>query len=262
MPLTDKTALITGGNSGIGLATARRFVAEGARVVITGRDTTTLAAAATELGVTAIKSDVLDRRARECLFGQIKKEFSHLDILFANAGIAEFSPIEETLEEDFDDVLRTNVTAVFLTIQAALPLMGLGASIILNGSMAATIGTGESSAYAASKAGVRAMCRSLAGELSPLGIRVNVVVPGVIETPIWGRTAIPPEAVVAQKHRLQAMIPLDRIGRAEDIANAVLFLASDEAAYIQGTELVVDGGVLGSAGAAPAHRRCAPSFRR
>ena len=112
MPLTDKTALITGGNSGIGLATARRFVAEGARVVITGRDTTTLAAAATELGVTAIKSDVLDRRARECLFGQIKKEFSHLDILFANAGIAEFSPIEETLEEDFDDVLRTNVTAV------------------------------------------------------------------------------------------------------------------------------------------------------
>jgi NAD(P)-dependent dehydrogenase (short-subunit alcohol dehydrogenase family) len=132
--------------------------------------------------------------ARSSLFDRIKNEFGHLDVLFANAGIAKFSPIEKTLEKDFDDVLRTNVTAVFLTVQAALALMGAGASIILNGSMAATIGTGESSAYAASKAGVRAMCRSLAGELSPRGIRVNAVVPGVIETPIWGRTVVPPEA--------------------------------------------------------------------
>jgi NAD(P)-dependent dehydrogenase (short-subunit alcohol dehydrogenase family) len=220
MRLKGKTALITGGNSGIGLATARRFVAEGARVAITGRDAATLAAAANELGVTAIRSDVLDAQARSSLFDRIKDEFGHLDILFANAGIAKFSPIEETLEKDFDDVLRTNVTAVFLTVQAALKLMDAGASIILNGSMAATTGSSQSSAYAASKAGVRAMCRSLAGE-----------------------------------RRLQAMIPLNRVGRAEDIANAVLFLASDEAAYIQGAELVVDGGVLGSAAAAPAHRR-------
>ncbi len=214
--LEGKIALITGGNSGIGLATARRFVAEGARVAITGRDATTLAAAAKELGVTAIKSDVLDTQARSSLFDRIKNEFGHLDILFANAGIAKFSPIEETLEKDFDDVLRTNVTAVFLTVQAALALMGVGASIILNGSMAASIGTGESSAYAVSKAGVRAMCRSLAGELSPRGIRVNTVVPGVIETPIWGRTAVPPEAAAARESGLQAMIPLNRIGRAEE----------------------------------------------
>src|ERR1700719_2780463 len=137
MLLKGKTALITGGNSGIGLATARRFVAEGARVAITGRDAATLAAAASELGVTAIRSDVLDAQARSGLFDRIKDEFGHLDILFANAGIAKFSPIEETLEKDFDDVLRTNVTAVFLTVQAALALMGAGGSIILNGSMAA-----------------------------------------------------------------------------------------------------------------------------
>jgi NAD(P)-dependent dehydrogenase (short-subunit alcohol dehydrogenase family) len=255
MLLNGKCALITGGNSGIGLATARRFVAEGARVAIAGRDAATLAAAANELGVTAIRSDVLDAQARSNLFDRIKDEFGHLDILFANAGIAKFSPIEETLENDFDDVLRTNVTAVFLTVQAALRLMGQGASIIMNGSMAATTGSIGSSAYAASKAGVRAMCRSLAGELSPRGIRVNAVVPGVIDTPIWERAAVPPEAAAARDQRLKAMIPLDRIGRAEDVASAVLFLASDEAAYIQGIELVVDGGVLGSAAAAPAHRR-------
>src|SRR3984885_11112988 len=181
MRLANKTALITGGDSGIGLATARRFVAEGARVAITGRDAATLAAATDELGVTAIRSDVLDAHARSSLFDRVADEFGHLDILFANAGIAKFSPIEETLENDFNDVLRTNVPAVFLTVQAALKLMDAGASIILNGSMAATTGSSQSSAYAASKAGVRAMCRSLAGELSPRGIRVNAVVPGVIE---------------------------------------------------------------------------------
>jgi NAD(P)-dependent dehydrogenase (short-subunit alcohol dehydrogenase family) len=137
--LEGKIALITGGNSGIGLATVRRFGAEGARVAITGRDAATLAATANELGVMAIKSDVLDTQARSSPFDRIKNEFGHLDILFANAGIAKFSPIEKTLEKDFDDVLRTNVTAVFLTVQAALALMSAGASIILNGSMAATI---------------------------------------------------------------------------------------------------------------------------
>src|ERR1700738_1492353 len=187
MLLKGKSALITGGNSGIGLATARRLVAEGARVAITGRDAATLAAAANELGVTAIRSDVLDAQARSSLFDRIKDEFGHLDILFANAGIAKFSPIEETLEKDFDDVLRTNVTAVFLTVQAGL--MGPGAAIVLYGSMAATTGSSESSAYAASKAGVRAMCRSLAGELSPRGIRVNAVVPRNADLGANGRTA-------------------------------------------------------------------------
>jgi NAD(P)-dependent dehydrogenase (short-subunit alcohol dehydrogenase family) len=160
MLLKGKTALITGGNSGIGLATARRFVAEGARVAITGRDAATLAAAANELGVTAIKSDVLDRQARSSLFDRIKNEFGHLDILFANAGIAKFSPIEETLE-------RISMTSCdqrhcgFPDRPSCFGADGAGASIILNGSMAATIGSGESSAYAASKASVRAMTASL-----------------------------------------------------------------------------------------------------
>jgi NAD(P)-dependent dehydrogenase (short-subunit alcohol dehydrogenase family) len=254
MRLDNKIALITGGNSGIGLATARRFVAEGARVIITGRDEATLSAAAKELGVVAIRSDVADSAARAALFQRIKDEFGRLDILFANAGIVRFASIEETREEDFETVLRTNVTAVFLTVQAALPLMAAGSAIVLNGSMAATSGSAGISAYAASKAGVRAMGRSLAGELSPRGIRVNVVVPGVIETPIWDRIPRTPEAAAATSARLHSMIPLQRLGRAEEVADAVLFLASDEASYVQGTELIVDGGILASPGAAPVFR--------
>jgi NAD(P)-dependent dehydrogenase (short-subunit alcohol dehydrogenase family) len=251
MRLKNKIALITGGNSGIGLATARRFVAEGARVIITGRDEATLLAAAAELGVTALRSDVAEPAARAALFQRIQEEFGRLDILFANAGIVKFGPIAETQETDFEAVLRTNVTAVFFTVQGALPLMGVGGSIVLNGSMAAVTGSAGISAYAASKAGIRAMGRSLAGELSPRGIRVNVVVPGVIETPIWDR--IPRTAAAAEKTaaRLRGMIPLQRLGRAEEVADAVLFLASDEATYVQGTELIVDGGILGSPGAAP-----------
>ena len=254
MRLKNKIALITGGNSGIGLATARRFVAEGAQVIITGREEATLHAAANELGVTAIRSDVTDAAARAALFQRIREEFGRLDVLFANAGIAKFGPIEETREDDFETVLRTNVTAVFFTVQGALSLMSAGSAIVLNGSMAATTGSAGISAYAASKAGIRAMGRSLAGELSPRGIRVNVVVPGVIETPIWDR--IPRSAEVAAKtsERLHSMIPLKRLGRAEEVADAVLFLASDEASYVQGTELVVDGGILGSPGAAPVYQ--------
>jgi len=254
MRLKDKVALITGGNSGIGLATARRFASEGARVIITGRDEATLQAAAKDLGVMAMKSDVTDQAARALLFQKIREDFGRLDILFANAGIFQFAPIAETTEEDFEAVLRTNVVAVFLVVQGALPLMNAGASIILNGSMAAMSGSAGISAYAASKAGVRAMGRTLAGELSPCGIRVNVVVPGVIETPIWNRMRRTPEAAAKSAERLQSMIPLRRMGRAEDVADAVLFLASAESAYMQGTELVVDGGILGSPGAAPAYQ--------
>jgi NAD(P)-dependent dehydrogenase (short-subunit alcohol dehydrogenase family) len=255
MRLKNKIALITGGNSGIGLATARRFVAEGASVIVTGRDEATLNAAASELRVTAVQSDVADANARAALFERIKKDFGRLDILFANAGIVKFGPIEETVETDFESVLRTNVTAVFFTVQGALPLMNSGASIILNGSMAASTGSAGIAAYAASKAGVRAMGRSLAGELSPRGIRVNVVVPGVIETPIWDRIPRSPEVAAATSERLNSMIPLRRMGRAEEVADAVLFLASDEAAYVQGTELVVDGGILASPGGAPVYQR-------
>src|SRR3982074_3730643 len=208
MKLKTKTALITGGNSGIGLATARLFATEGARVAITGRNQTTLDAVAAKLGSNALafKSDVLDSKARDVLFATIKEKFGHLDIVFANAGIAGPGSIEETSEAMFDEVLRTNVTGVFLTVQAALPLLRTGASIILNGSIAPSAGIPNGRGfYAASKGGLHAMSRSMAGELAPRGIRINVVAPGFIQTPIWGRVPLPAEVIKAHcPHRHSA----------------------------------------------------------
>src|SRR3981189_3519490 len=204
MKLETKTALITGGNSGIGLATARLFVAEGARVAITGRNQTTLEAAAAKLGphALAFNSDVLDSKARGVLFATIKEKFGLLDIVFANAGIGNMGSIEETSEATFDEVLRTNVTGAFLTIQAALPLLRTGASIILNGSIAPIVGFPNGAGfYAASKGGLHAMSRSMAGELAPRGIRINVVAPGFIQTPIWERVPGPADVVTALTKR-------------------------------------------------------------
>ena len=188
MRLKGRTALITGGNSGIGFATARRFVDEGASVVLTGQST--LDRAQRELGprATAIQASVVDRVARERLFASIREKLGHLDVVFANAGIAKQGSIADT-EELFDEVFKINVTAVFLTVQAALPLMRDGGSIILNSSIAATAGVAGSGAYAGSKAAVKAMAHPFASELAPRGIRVNSVVPGIIRTPIWGRNS-------------------------------------------------------------------------
>jgi NAD(P)-dependent dehydrogenase (short-subunit alcohol dehydrogenase family) len=251
MRLKGKTALITGGNSGIGFATARRFVDEGARVVVTGRDPSTLDRAQSELGprVTVIQANVIDRVAREGLFASIKEKFGHLDVVFANAGIAKQGSIADTPEELFDEVLKVNVTGVFLTVQAALPLMRDGGSIILNSSIAATAGMAGSGAYAGSKAAVKAMAHSFASELAPRGIRVNSVVPGIIRTPIWGRNSTQ-EAGEARAEKLLVRVPFKRFGEADDIANAVLFLASDESAYVHSTEIIVDGGMTGSPGGA------------
>jgi NAD(P)-dependent dehydrogenase (short-subunit alcohol dehydrogenase family) len=256
MKLQGKTAVITGGNSGIGLATARLFIAEGARVAITGRNKTTLAAAASELGknLLSFQADVLDSKAREAVFAEIKAQFGYLDIVFANAGVGKFAPIAETSEELFDDTLRINLTGAFLTIKAALPLLRSGASVILNGSMAAFAGFPTSTAYAASKGGMHSMSRAMAGELSPLGIRINVVVPGPIKTPITERLSLPPEQVEAFTQKLQAGVPLDRRGEAEEVAKAVLFLASDDSSYVNASEIAVDGGAIGAMFAAPAHR--------
>jgi NAD(P)-dependent dehydrogenase (short-subunit alcohol dehydrogenase family) len=186
MRLKGKTALITGGNSGIGFATARRFVDEGASVVLTGQST--LDRAQRELGprATAIQANVVDRVARERLFASIREKLGHLDVVFANAGIAKQGSIDDTPEELFGEVFKVNVTAAFLTVQTALPLMRDGGSIILNSSIAATAGVAGSGAYAGSKA---AMAHSFASELAPRGIRVNSVVPGIIRTPIWGRNS-------------------------------------------------------------------------
>ncbi|MBR1138762.1 MULTISPECIES: glucose 1-dehydrogenase [Bradyrhizobium] len=256
MRLANKTALITGGSSGIGLATARRFVAEGAKVAITGRDAGRLEAAVRDLGpnAQALVADVTDIAATEAAVARAAERFGKLDILFANAGIPGATPAGATKPEVFEQVIRTNLTGVFFTVQAALQHLNDGASIILNGSVISVLGNPGYSAYAASKAGVRAMARVLASELSPRGIRVNVVSPGATRTPIWGAALATPDAERAFEARIAATTPLGHIGEPENIASTVLFLASDEAAHIQGQELFVDGGVTSSPAGAPIYR--------
>jgi NAD(P)-dependent dehydrogenase (short-subunit alcohol dehydrogenase family) len=257
MRLKGKIALITGGNSGIGLATARRFTTEGATVVITGRNQDTLDAAENQLGAQALvlRSDVLDGKDRQGLFAAIKDKFGRLDIVFANAGTVKLGSIADMSEATFDEVLKTNVTAVFLTIQAALPLLQPGASIVVNGSIAASSGFFPGAgAYAASKAAVRGMAQSMAAELSQRGIRINTLAPGLVRTPLWGDHLIPPEVAAARSKNMQARVPLDRWGEADEIASAVLFLASDDSSYVNGSELFVDGGVTGATFGAPIYR--------
>jgi NAD(P)-dependent dehydrogenase (short-subunit alcohol dehydrogenase family) len=257
MRLQGKTALITGGNSGIGLATARVFVAAGARVAITGRNRTTLDAAAKELGknLLAFQADVLDAKARATVFAAIKKEFGALDIVFVNAGMGKMGSITETSEEEFDEVLRVNVTGPFLTIKSALPLLRGGASIIVNGSVAESVGFPPGAGgYSASKGGVHAMIRAMAVELSPLGIRINVVAPGHIKTPLSLPPSLSPEQIAGIMETREKRVPLGRYGEPEEVANAVLFLASDESSYVHASEIVVDGGITGALYGAPVYR--------
>ncbi len=257
MRLADKTALITGGNSGIGLATARAFLAEGARVAITGRNQQTLDAAAADLGagVLAVCADVTNVEAFEQAVATIAGSFGKLDIVFANAGIAGATPLGQTTLAAFEAIVRTNLTAVFFTVQAAAPYLRDGASVILNGSVHAVMGVPGMSAYAATKAGVRAMTRNLAAELAPRGIRVNQVTPGATRTPIWASRAPTEEAMAALEVGMNRGIPLGRLSTAEDIANAALYLASDDAATVTGIEIVVDGGTTGAPRGAPIYRQ-------
>ena len=256
MRLKGKTALITGGNSGIGLATAKLFVAEGAKVIITGRDQARLDAAAKELGANgfAVQADANDVAALEKAFAQAAAKFGKLDIVFANAGIAGNTPVGGTTLAAFESVIRTNLTSVFFTVQAALPYLNDNASIILNGSVISVLGNPGYSAYAATKAGVRAMARVMASELSPRGIRVNVVAPGATRTPIWGPGIATPEAEKALEKRFALSTPLGRMGEVDHIAKTVLFLASDDAAHVQGQEIFVDGGATSSPAGAPVFR--------
>jgi NAD(P)-dependent dehydrogenase (short-subunit alcohol dehydrogenase family) len=257
MRLEGKTALVTGGNSGIGLATARLFIAEGARVAITGRSRTTLHAAAKELGknLLAFQADALDTKACETVFKTIKEQFGHLDVVFANAGIGKAASIAETSEELFDEVLRVNLTGSFLTVKSALPLLRSGSSIILNGSVGAFVGYPPGAGfYAASKGGMHSMTRAMATELSPLGIRINIVAPGPIKTRISERSGLPAEQVAAIRRKLQSTVPLGRLGEAEEVAKVVLFLASDDSSYVHASEIVVDGGLTGALFAAPVYR--------
>jgi len=255
MRLANRTAIITGGNSGIGLATTRLFVAEGARVGITGRNKKTLDAVAEAFGtsVLAIQADVADVAATEQAIATIAKTFGKLDIVFANAGIGVPTPLGQTSLATFEEIIRINLTAAFFTVQAAAPHLNDGASIILNGSVHAVMGVPGYSAYAASKGGLRSMTRNLASELAPRRIRVNQVTPGGTRTPIWLPLAPTDEAMTALEKKIARVVPLARLGEADEIAKAALYLASDDSSYVTGAEIVVDGGATGAPQGAPVY---------
>ncbi|TCL67216.1 SDR family oxidoreductase [Rhizobium sp. BK251] len=244
MRLKNKVAIITGGNSGIGLATARVFTDEGAKVAITGRNMKTLMEAAETLGESTLplQSDVTDVAALESAFARAAEKLGKFDIVFANAGIAAPSFLGQTSLEQFESIVRTNFTAVFFTVQAALPYLNDGASIILNGSVHTVMGVPGYSAYAGTKGAVRAMTRNLASELAPRGIRVNQVTPGGTRTPIWSPSAPTEDAMSALEARLGGFSPLGRMSEAEEIAKAALYFASDDSSNVTGIEITVDGG--------------------
>ncbi len=256
MRLQNKTAVITGGNSGIGFATARLFVAEGARVAITGRNPQTLDAAVNALGdrAIAVQGDLTDPQAIDRAFATIAERLGKLDILFANAGIGGATPLGQTTPEQFDSIIRTNLTSVFFTVQAAFPHLNDGASIILNGSVHAVLGIPGWAAYAATKGAVRSMTRNLASELAPRRIRVNQVTPGGTKTPIWAGVAPTAAAMAGLEQQIARAVPLNRMAEADEIAKAALYLASDDSSYLTGVEIPVDGGATGAPAGAPIYR--------
>jgi NAD(P)-dependent dehydrogenase (short-subunit alcohol dehydrogenase family) len=240
-----KTVLVTGGNSGIGLATAKLFHDEGAKVAISGRDQKTLDAAVKTIGsdVLAIKADVSKSADLDRMFSQISAKFGKIDALFANAGIGKFAPVQQTDEQLFDDTFNVNAKGLFFTVQKALPYLNDGAGIVLNASIAGVKGELYTSVYSATKAAVRSFARTLAAELVGRGIRVNVVSPGPIATPIFDRLGLPKEAVDEFARQIVAKVPMKRFGQPEEVGRAVLFLAGPEASYITGVDLKVDGGL-------------------
>jgi NAD(P)-dependent dehydrogenase (short-subunit alcohol dehydrogenase family) len=250
--LTGKVALVTGGNSGIGLATAQLFAQEGAQLIITGRDQATLDAAATLLGpgTLALRSDVSQLADLDEVVAAIKTRFGGLDIVFANAGVFIAAPLQHTTEQLYQDTFDINVKGVFFTIQKAEPLLRDGAAIVINASTVIHAGMPNASLYAASKAAVRQLARNLSNELAPRNIRVNVVSPGYTRTPIIGRAGYNDEQVEGFFGHVSGEVPLRRPGQPEEIAKAVLFLASDDSSYVVGEELLVDGGygTIGAAG--------------
>ena len=242
--LNGKTAVITGGNSGIGLETAKSFIAEGARVVIFGRDRNTLDAAARSLGenAAAVRGDVSNIDDLDTLFTTARETLAGIDILFVNAGIGNPRPFEEIDEADFDQTVGVNIKGAFFTVQKALPHLNRGASIIFNTSTLDEKGMPGMSVYSATKAALRSMTRTLAAELAPKGIRVNSIAPGPIETPIYERMGLSPEAMQEMARTIAGQVPAGRFGKPSEIALPVVFLASDESSYMTGAELTVDGG--------------------
>jgi NAD(P)-dependent dehydrogenase (short-subunit alcohol dehydrogenase family) len=244
--LDGKIALVTGGNSGIGLATAKRFVAEGAKVIITGRRKENLDAAVKEIGseATGLQADASKLEDIEKVVAAIKQQYGRIDVLFVNAGGGEFATIDQVTEEHFDKTFNTNVKGLFFTVQKALPLIPAGGTIVLNASIVSVKGMPAFGVYNATKAAVRSFARTWTNELKDRQIRVNVVSPGPIDTPGVDGLVQDAEQAKQLKAGLASQVPLGRMGTADEIAKAVVFLASDDSSFVAGVELFVDGGMV------------------
>ena len=253
--LNNKTAVITGGTTGIGFATAKQFIEEGARVIITGRNEARLQDAVDKLGQNAVseampegliafKADVRSLNDLDTLVNKVKEEFGSLDILFANAGIGYFSPLEQIDEDFYDNQFDINVKGVFFTVQKLARLLNDGASVILNASAVNAKGVATGSIYFATKAAVRSFARSLAAELGSRHVRVNAISPGIVRTEFQGKMDLPPEAIEGFIDMVKQAAPLQREGEVNEIAKAAVFLASDESSYMTAADLVVDGGYM------------------
>ena len=243
--LEGKVAVVTGGNSGIGLASAKRLLDEGARVAIAGRSQKTLDEAVKYLGngTLAVQTDVAKLADLDKLYAAVSKKLGKIDILFVNAGVANFAPFADTTEQVYDTNFDINAKGAFFTIQKAIPFLNDGASIILNTSVAGQKGFGTAGSYAATKAALRSFARTAASELVGRNIRVNTVAPGPIETPIFGRLGLDKAAIDEMAKGFVSLVPMKRLGQPEEVAGAVAFLASSDASYITGVEINVDGGM-------------------
>jgi NAD(P)-dependent dehydrogenase (short-subunit alcohol dehydrogenase family) len=247
MRFRDKVVVVIGGNSGIGRAAALGYAAEGAKVVVTGRDPETLAAVERQLGAgaLAIRSDIGDLASLDAAYAAVKARHGRIDVLFVNAGIGTFAPIPDVTSERWDEVHAVNLKGCFFAAQKALPLLADGGAIVFTGSIGSVLAVPGNVIYAAAKAGLRAAARIFAVELLPRRIRVNMVSPGPTETPLINRNVgMSPDAVNALRERMIANTPMRRMGEPEEVARAVLFLSSDEASFITGVDLFVDGGVV------------------
>jgi len=245
MKLANKVAVVTGGNSGIGLAAAHELKAQGARVILIGRNGDAVARAAKEVGsgTIGLTADVTRVADLEKAFEAVREQVGQIDVLFANAGVAKFVPFGEVTEQFFNDTVNTNIKGVYFAVQKALPLLKDGASVIITSSTVAHFGMAGSSAYSLTKAALNNLAKSLAVELAPRKIRVNVVSPGPIETPLFGKMGLQKEEQEKVASNILSQVPLGRFGRADEIAKAVGYLASDDSAFMTGAELLIDGGV-------------------
>lgn len=242
--LDKKVAIVTGGNSGIGYAAAAEFAERGATVIITGRNKEALVKAENELNVTGIVADQGDLKSIDNLVTEVAAKFGKIDIVFLNAGVASFAPLESASEEHYDSIMDVNVKGVYFTLQKLLPILNDGGSVIFNTSINASVGMPNSGVYAASKAALLSLNRVFATELAPRNIRINAVSPGPVETPLYGKLGLQKEEVEGFGAILSEKILLKRFGKPSEIAKTVAFLASDDASFITGTEIVVDGGLI------------------